>query len=215
MRLDELDFRTFVEDLPLLSVFNRICIVLGMWFFLAIVCFLMFWKNSLETSFRLEAEIQDSLTRLDVQSLLLLEAPEIEQRLAQLEAQLPILTAALPTERELASLLGKINEMILGQELNLSEFTPQESVDKEVMRVVPVKIRVRGQGVAIAKLSNQIVGLSRQVSLKEFEMSVLPDSGGWQMNGELNAFAQLSANASNPQSVESGESGESGEESSK
>jgi Tfp pilus assembly protein PilO len=205
MRLDELDVRTFVENLPLLSGLNRISIVLGMWVVLAIVCFLIFWKDGFEANARLEMEIQDSLTRLDSQSLLLLEAPAIEGKLAQLEAQLPTLTMALPTERELASLLGRINETILAQELSLSEFTPQESVDKEVMRVVPVKLRVRGQGIAIAKLPNQIASLSRQVSLKEFEMSVLPDSEGWQLDGELNAFAQLSANATKAPSDESGE----------
>lgn len=205
MRLDEIDFRNFVEDLPLLSVPNRILLVLGAWVVLGIVCFLIFWKNGLETNARLEMEIQNSLTRLDAQSLLLLEAPAIEERLAQLEAQLPILTMALPTERELASLLGRINETILEQELTLSEFTPQEPVDKEVMRVVPVKLRVRGQGFAIAKLPNHIASLSRQVSLKEFEMSVLPDFEGWQLDGELNAFAQLSANATKAPAGESGE----------
>ena len=205
MRLDEWDFRTFVEDLPLLGVLNRILLVLGVWVVLGIVCFLLFWKHSLDANSRLEMEIQGSLTRLDAQSLLLLEAPAIEAKLVQMEAQLPALTVALPTERELASLLGRINEVILDQELSLSEFTPQKSVDQEVMRVVPVKVRVRGQGGAIAKLPNQIASLSRQVSLKEFEMSVLPDSGDWQMNGELNAFVQLSANAPK---VPSGESGE-------
>lgn len=205
MRLDEMDFRTFAENLPLLSGLNRLCIVLGMWVVLAIVCFLLFWKNGLETNARLEMEVQDSLTRLDSQSLLLLEGPAIEGKLVQLEVQLPMLTMALPTERELASLLGRINETILTQELSLSEFTPQEAVDKEVMRVVPVKLRLRGSGVAIAQLPNQIASLSRQVSLKEFEMFVLPDSGGWQLDGKLNAFAQLSANATTAPSGESGE----------
>lgn len=204
MRLDEIDFRTLLEDLPLLSIPNRIFLVLGMWIVIGILCFLIFWKDSLDANSRLEMEIQSSLTRLDSQSLLLLEAPAIEAKLARLETQLPVLTSALPTERELASLLGRINEMMLEQELSLSEFTPQESADKEVMRVVPVKVRVRGQGGAIAKLPNQIASLSRQVSLREFEMSVLPDSKGWQLNGELNAFAQLSTNA--PE-VPSGESG--------
>ncbi|WP_334119129.1 type 4a pilus biogenesis protein PilO [Limnobacter sp.] len=195
MRLDERDFRTLLEDLPLLSVSNRIFVVLGTWVLLVVVCFLMFWKEDVDTSFRLDMDIRNSLQRLDAQSQLLLEAPAIEERLAQLEAQLPVLTMALPTERELASLLGRINEMILGQKLSLSEFTPQAPVNKEVMRIVPVKVRVRGEGGAISRLPNHIAGLSRQVSLKEFEMSVLPDSDGWQLNGELNAFAQLSANA--------------------
>lgn len=205
MRLDELDLRTLAEDLPHLSAASRVLLVLGVWVLLLVMCFLMFWRSDLETSSRLEMDIRDSLTRLDAQSQLLLEAPVIEAKLTELEAQLPVLTKALPTERELASLLGRINEMILGQELSLSEFTPQVSINKEVMRIVPVKVRVRGEGGAISRLPNHIASLSRQVSLKEFEMSVLSDSEDWQLNGELNAFAQLSANVPPPSSIESGQ----------
>lgn len=204
MNLNELDFGTLLEDLPLLGVPQRVALVLGAWFLSGLLCFLVFWMGSIEDNTRLDADIRNSLTSLESQSLLLLEAPAIEDKLAQLEAQLPVLTLALPTERELASLLGRINEMILRQSLSLTEFTPQQPVDKEVMRAVPVKVRVRGSGAAIAKLPNEIASLSRQVSLKEFEMSVLPESGAWQMNGELTAFAQLSTNA---QSMPSGESG--------
>jgi Tfp pilus assembly protein PilO len=134
------------------------------------------------------------LGRLDAQSQLLLDRPVIEAELVELEAQLPLLKMALPSERELASLLARINDVILDHELKLSEFTPKEPLNREVMRVVPVTVSVRGDGDAISRLPNHIAALSRQVSLKEFDMAYLPDEGGWQMTGELNAFAQLPTN---------------------
>ena len=204
MRLNELDLTTLMEDLPFLGVPQRVSIVLVSWVLLAIASYAVFWMGSMDENKRLDGEIRSALTRLESQSMLLLEAPVIEGKLAQLEQQLPQLTLALPTERELASLLGRINEMILGQSLSLSEFTPQAPVNKEVMRAVPVKVRVRGPGAAIAKLPNEIASLSRQVSLKEFEMSVIAESGAWQMNGELTAFAQLPTDASSPPADESG-----------
>lgn len=193
MRLDELSFESLREELPLMGIAARIAVVLASWMVLGILSFFLFWRDSLDMNVQLESNIQQSLSRLQSQTQLLLEAPAVATELAALEAQLPVLKRALPTDRELASLLGRINEMILNQELKLSEFTPQPALNKEVMRVVPVKVSVRGQGDAISKLPNYIAGLSRQVSLKEFEMQVQPQSGDWQMTGELNAFAQLSA----------------------
>lgn len=193
MRLDELSFESLRDELPLMGITARIAVVLASWMVLGILSFFMFWRDSLDMNVQLESNIQQSLSRLQSQSQLLLEAPAVAAELAALEAQLPVLKRALPTDRELASLLQRINEMILNQELKLSEFTPQPAMNKEVMRVVPVKVSVRGQGDAISKLPNYIAGLSRQVSLKEFEMQVQPQSGDWQMVGELNAFAQLSA----------------------
>lgn len=191
MQLDELSIQGLLEDLPNWSVGRRLLIVAGIWLVFMACCFFLFWKPAMDESAGLERQIESSLARLNSQSQLLLEAPAIQTELAQLEALLPVLKMALPTERELAALLGRINDLILENELKLAEFTPQAPVEQEVMRVVPVKVSMRGQGESIARLPNYIAGLSRQVSIKTFEMSVLPDFGGWQMNGELNAFAQL------------------------
>jgi type IV pilus assembly protein PilO len=172
----------------------------GLWLVFLVLGFFLFWKDTLTVSTQLETNIRESLDRLDTQSRLLLDRPAIEAELAQLEVQLPLLKMALPSERELASLLERINEVILDHELKLAEFTPKEPLNREVMRVVPVTVSVRGDGDAISRLPNYIAALSRQVSLKEFDMAYLPDEGGWKMTGELNAFAQLPLNA--PQTVE-------------
>lgn len=201
MRLDEMNFRDLAEELPLLPFSKRLLLIAGLWLVFLILGFLLFWRDSLTISTQLETNIQESLARLDTQSRLLLDRPAIEADLAELEVQLPLLKMALPSERELASLLGRINDLILDYELKLAEFTPKEPLNREVMRVVPVTISVRGDGDAIARLPNYIAALSRQVSLKEFDMAYLPDDGGWQMTGELNAFAQLPLNATQTDEV--------------
>ena len=201
MRLDEMNFRDLAEELPLLPFSKRLLLIGGLWLVFLILGFLLFWRDSLTISTQLETNIQESLARLDTQSRLLLDRPAIEADLAELEVQLPLLKMALPSERELASLLGRINDLILDYELKLAEFTPKEPLNREVMRVVPVTISVRGDGDAIARLPNYIAALSRQVSLKEFDMAYLPDDGGWQMTGELNAFAQLPLNATQTEEV--------------
>lgn len=198
MRLDELSLDSLMEDLPLLTVQKRLGLVLGAWVVLGFVSFFVFWNSALDQSSKLEGDIQQSLGQLELKSQLLLEAPAIDANLALLEAQLPVLKMALPTESELAFLLGRINELILKHELNLTEFTPETPIIEEVMRVVPVKLSVRGHGEAVSKLPNYIAALSRQVRLKEFEMSVRTESGDWQMTGQLNAFAQLPLNRPKP-----------------
>lgn len=196
MRIEELNLEGLSEALLQLSALKRILLVLAGWLVLGVAAFFLFWKSDLDSSGQLERDINDSLARLNTQSQLLLEQPAIEAELVKLEAQLPVLKKALPSERELASLLDRINQMILDNSLHLSEFTPQPSKNLEVMRVVPVKVSVKGNGEAISRLPNYIASLSRQVSLKEFEMSVLPETGQWHMQGELHAFAQLPANSS-------------------
>ncbi|KYP11136.1 MAG: hypothetical protein A0129_08950 [Limnobacter sp. CACIAM 66H1] len=189
-----MSFRDLVDELPLLPFSKRLLLIAVLWLVFLVLGYVLFWKDSLTISTQLETNIQESLGRLDAQSQLLLDRPVIEAELAELEAQLPLLKMALPSERELASLLARINDVILDHELKLSEFTPKEPLNREVMRVVPVTVSVRGDGDAISRLPNHIAALSRQVSLKEFDMAYLPDEGGWQMTGELNAFAQLPTN---------------------
>lgn len=195
MRLDEMSLREVADELFLLPVSKRLLLIGGLWVVLMVLGFFLFWKDSLTTSTQLEASTQESLARLDTQSRLLLDRAAIEAELARLEVQLPLLKMALPSERELASLLKRINDLILDHELKLAEFTPKEPLNREVMRVVPVTVSVRGDGSSIARLPNYIAALSRQVSLKEFDMAYSPDEGGWQMTGELHAFAQLRPDA--------------------
>jgi type IV pilus assembly protein PilO len=203
MSLDEWSLDEATDQLVQLGVAKRMLLVVALWMVLATGAFFVVWQDDLEQARQAETEIQTSLDKLKAESQLLLEQPAIELELAELELLLPELKKTLPSERELASLLGRINEMILDNSLRLAEFTPQKHQDLEVMRRVPVKLTVRGEGASIAKLPNHIASLSRQVTMKEFEMSLIPESGVWQLSGELNAFAQPVAGQSGaPVSVE-------------
>jgi len=202
MRLDEINLNEWIQDLPNWKVRRRMAVIGACWLVFGVGFFFLFWQQSLESNVRLDSDIRGALTRLNAQSQMLVERPAIESELAALEAQLPVLKQALPSERELASLLERINGMILDHGLWLSEFKPEAAVNQEVMRVVPVMLNVRGQGATVAQLPNYIASLTRQVRLKNFEMSVMPDNSGWQLNGLLNAFAQLPASV--PQAKELG-----------
>lgn len=190
MSLDNWSVNEAADYLLELGVAKRLLLTVSLWLAMGIGAFLMFWQDDLEQARQAETEIQTSLDKLKAESQLLLEQPAIELELAELELLLPELKKTLPSEQELASLLGRINEMILDNTLRLAEFTPQKHQELEVMRRVPVKLTVRGEGASIARLPNHIASLSRQVTMKEFEMVLIPESGVWQLSGELNAFAQ-------------------------
>ena len=190
MSLDNWSVNEAADYLLELGVAKRLLLTVSVWLAMGIGAFLMFWQDDLEQARQAETEIQTSLDKLTAESQLLLEQPAIELELAELELLLPELKKTLPSEQELASLLGRINEMILDNTLRLAEFTPQKHQELEVMRRVPVKLTVRGEGASIARLPNHIDSLSRQVTMKEFEMVLIPESGVWQLSGELNAFAQ-------------------------
>jgi len=200
MRLNEINANELLQDLPNWRLPQRILVILVSWLVFGVSFFFLFWQQSLESNARMDADIRSALARLNTQSQMLVERPAIEAELTVLEAQLPMLKKALPSERELASLLERINAMILDHGLHLSQFKPDAPENLEVMRVVPVELRVQGEGVKVAQLPNYIASLTRQVRLKNFEMLVMPDNSGWQLNGQLNAFAQL--RVSKPQSEE-------------
>lgn len=191
MQLNEITFSNVMQQLSQLRPFQRLLLAVGIWMLLLVVGLLVSWKSSVEASMTLDGNIKAAMSRLETQSQLITEGPLIQAELVQLETQLPVLKMALPSERELASLLGRINQLILERELVLVEYTPQAPINQEVMRRVPIKINLRGDGAVVSQLPNDLAELSRQVSLKKFEMSYLPESAGWQMTGELNAFAQL------------------------
>lgn len=191
MRLDEINLNELIQDLPNWQLSRRLLVIAVCWVVFGVGFFFLFWQQSLDSNARLDEDIRSALTRLNTQSHMLVERPAIEAQLTVLEAQLPVLKMALPSERELASLLERINAMILDNGLRLSQFKPEAPENLEVMRVVPVVLSVRGDGVTVAQLPNYIASLTRQVRLKNFEMQVMPDNDGWQLNGQLNAFAQL------------------------
>ena len=201
MRLDEINVNELLQDLPNWQLSRRMLVIAASWLVFGVGFFFLFWQQSLESNAHLDAEIRSALARLNTQSQMLVERPAIEAELTVLEAQLPVLTMALPSERELASLLERINAMILDHGLRLSRFKPETPENQEVMRVVPVLLSVRGEGATVAQLPNYIASLTRQVRLKNFEMQVMPDNAGWQLNGQLNAFAQLPANTTQAQEL--------------
>lgn len=201
MRLDEMNLNDLIQDLPNWQLSRRLLVISVCWVVFGVGFFFLFWQQSLESNARMDADIRSALARLNTQSHMLVERPAIEAQLTVLEAQLPVLKMALPSERELASLLERINAMILDQGLRLSRFKPETPENQEVMRVVPVLLSVRGEGATVAQLPNYIASLTRQVRLKNFEMQVMPDNAGWQLNGQLNAFAQLPANTTQAQEL--------------
>lgn len=201
MRLDEINLNELIQDLPNWQLSRRLLVIAVCWVVFGVGFFFLFWQQSLDSNARLDEDIRSALTRLNTQSHMLVERPAIEAQLTVLEAQLPVLKMALPSERELASLLERINAMILDNGLRLSQFKPEAPENLEVMRVVPVVLSVRGDGVTVAQLPNYIASLTRQVRLKNFEMQVMPDNAGWQLNGQLNAFAQLPANTTQAQEL--------------
>lgn len=201
MRLDEMNLNDLIQDLPNWQLSRRLLVISVCWVVFGVGFFFLFWQQSLESNARMDADIRSALARLNTQSHMLVERPAIEAQLTVLEAQLPVLKMALPSERELASLLERINAMILDHGLRLSRFKPETPENQEVMRVVPVLLSVRGEGATVAQLPNYIASLTRQVRLKNFEMQVMPDNAGWQLNGQLNAFAQLPANTTQAQEL--------------
>lgn len=160
---------------------------------IGLLAYVLVWREQLSQAQALEEQIGQLVNQLDQDTLLLLKSQKLRAELALLEQQLPALKTALPTQAQVAVLLARINGLLENSGLQLVEFSPQPVVDEEVMRVIPVKLVVRGDGSAIAKVPNQVVSLSRQVGFESFDMTLEEDnaSNAWQLHATLKAYSQL------------------------
>jgi type IV pilus assembly protein PilO len=194
LALNEMDLRTLLGQIHQFSGKQRWACVGVLWVLFGVLGYAMWWRADLEQAEQQHIQITEALSRLNTQSALLIEQPQLEVELAKLQAQLPVLQKALPTDRELAALLDRIHQAIRSNHMGLAEFVPAESENQEVMRVVPVRLRVSGAGNDMSRLPNHVAQLTRQATLQDFEVQ-LSDKGGWQMAGMLLAYAQLPPNS--------------------
>lgn len=197
LQLNELDAETLLQQAHLLTWKQRLSMVAIFWLLFVVAGYFIWWRDDLSRAEQQNSDITEALSRLNAKSSLLLEQPKLEVDLAKLRAQLPVLKQSLPSDRELAALLDRINRVIQSNRMGLSEFVPEESQNQEVMRVVPVKLSVTGKGRDVALLPNHVARLTRQATLKDFEVVLSDNSGEWELHGQLLAYAQLPANAIN------------------
>ena len=199
LQLDELDWKNLGKQLHLLSWQQRTGIVAAAWVVVVSLAYAVWWRDQLEQVEQQHVQVADSMSRLLQKSNLLLEQPSIEIELAKLRSQLPVLQQALPSDRELADLLDRIHRVIQNNGMGLTEFVPAEPTNQEVMRVVPVNLAVSGEGRDVSRLPNHVAQLTRQATLKDFDVNLSEKGGVWRLQGTLQAYAQLPANTNPPE----------------
>lgn len=198
MNLEDLDLNQIRHWLLSHRAHHKIVVGLCVWLVVGLLAYVLVWREQLNQAQALDEQIEQLVSELDKETLLLLKSQKLHSELALLEQQLPALKKALPTQAQVAILLARVNALLENSGLQLVEFSPQAVVDEEVMRVIPVKLVVRGTGAAIAKVPNQVLGLSRQVGFESFDMAVQKDDAAnvWQLSATIKAYSQLPAGAS-------------------
>lgn len=200
MNLEDLDLQQVRSWALTHKTHHKLLVGVGVFVAIGVLASVLVWREQLNHLRAMDEQIGQLVSQLDQETLLLLKSQKLRAELAMLEQQLPALKTALPTEAQVAVLLARVNTLLESSGLQLVEFSPQPVVDEEVMRVIPVKLVVRGHGMAIAKVPNQVVALSRQVGFEAFDMAFEKDGAAndWQLNAILKAYTQLPAGASSP-----------------
>lgn len=205
MNLEDLDLQQVRSWALTHKTHHKFLMGLGVFVVIGLLAYVLVWREQLNQAQAMDEQINQLISDLDNETLLLLKSQKLRAELNLLEQQLPALKTALPTEAQVAVLLGRVNTLLESSGLQLVEFSPQPVVDEEVMRVIPVKLVVRGNGMAIAKVPNQVVALSRQVGFEAFDMTIEEDGAAndWQLNAILRAYSQLPSGISNQSQVNS------------
>lgn len=163
-----------------------------------IVSAMVFWVDDVQSAVRLDQDIQRTLDELNRQVLTLKDKSHMELELTALEKQLPKLKSALPNDKEMPALLDRLNASILSHSLTLGEFKPLNPVDRDVMTVIPVKVRIQGDSTNVSRIPNFLAAFPRKVSLTDFQMTYQTDQKAWVLSGQISAFAQLGVRLRTP-----------------
>lgn len=163
-----------------------------------IVSAMVLWVDDIQSAVRLDQDIQRTLGELHRQVLALKDKSHMELELAALEKQLPKLKSALPNDKEMPALLDRLNASILSHSLTLGEFKPLSPVDRDVMTVIPVKVRIQGDSTNVSRIPNFLAEFPRKVSLTDFQMNYQTEQKAWVLSGQISAFAQLGVRLSAP-----------------
>lgn len=163
-----------------------------------IVSAMVLWVDDIQSAVQLDQDIQRTLGELNRQVLALKDKSHMELELAALEKQLPKLKSALPNDKEMPALLDRLNASILSHSLTLGEFKPLSPVDRDVMTVIPVKVRIQGDSTNVSRIPNFLAEFPRKVSLTDFQMNYQTEQKAWVLSGQISAFAQLGVRLSAP-----------------
>lgn len=163
-----------------------------------IVSAMVLWVDDIQSAVQLDQDIQRTLGELHRQVLALKDKSHMELELAALEKQLPKLKSALPNDKEMPALLDRLNASILSHSLTLGEFKPLSPVDRDVMTVIPVKVRIQGDSTNVSRIPNFLAEFPRKVSLTDFQMNYQTEQKAWVLSGQISAFAQLGVRLSAP-----------------
>ncbi len=99
-----------------------------------------------------------------------LTLPKEEARMAEVQEQFNIAMTALPDKRELPSLLDEISKAGKSAGLEVQLFQPENTVDSQFYKEIPLSMTVRGGYHQMADFFYQVAGLNRIVTIPSISM---------------------------------------------
>lgn len=202
IELDQESLESFVKGLHRQPRRFKLALHLGIVAVCMAIFSMVFWVDAVENAIELDQTIRSTLGDLNRQVTALKDKSRMEIELAQLERQLPKLKSALPNDKEMPALLDRLNASILSHSLTLGEFKPLSPMDRDVMTVIPVKVRIQGDSSNVSRIPNFLAEFPRKVSLTNFQMNYQAEQKAWVLSGQISAFAQLGVRLSAPPAVE-------------
>jgi len=106
------------------------------------------------------------------------QLPLLEEQLVKLRTRLENYQANIPQERAVGVFLGKIADLMKEHKLTEQKITPDEEIESDRFRCMPVSMECKGQLTQIFKFYRRLQGLDRLVRIERVKLRNGSDFSG-------------------------------------
>ena len=155
----------------------------------------LLFKPAWEERDRLRTQLAGLEQQLFQKKRIAANLPQLEAEIKQLQERLKASVARLPEEKEIPTLLTKVNS--LGEESGLvfTLFRPQATVKKDFYAEVPIQVRVEGSFHALGAFLDRIGKMERIVNIGALSVAPAPATGpgGRKRSADMSIIADFNA----------------------
>jgi type IV pilus assembly protein PilO len=142
-----------------------------MWILMAGGYYFLFYGDQENQYNRLVREFSEIRKQRDTFQTIQFNIGRWQAEIARLDGELDKATTQLPTDKELPSLLQRIDDLARKSGLEIARFTPQKDKPMGFYAEVPIRVEVKGTFYELMIFLNQVSNLDRIVTIDSVDLS--------------------------------------------
>jgi type IV pilus assembly protein PilO len=143
---------------------------------LAVLFYMSYLKNSIETRKALQAEVHQLEASVAQAQAIETRLERFKKEVAEIEQRLEALKSILPAQKETPQVLRSVQEMASSNNLKILKFTPQPVVPKDFYVDWPIEIQVEGNYNGLGRFFENISQSTRLIDVNKINIKGIDKS---------------------------------------